>query len=276
MTPRVRLFELPKPPGGAARAVPAFDPATPLDDPGRPRAGDFGAPGCSGERVLLAGAGLATTLQTPAVTPFERLYRTLPEQGIHGNVSPDRPFIIPLGAFRVPRGMAILIYDMRPDVYRFSGVDPNDFVPVEARRFQQITYDVVVNGDRRPGNRAYEIEPVPRQPTTGEFIDPLPPNTGALFPQEVFNRARVNQFGSAAGGGVALLPQRPTRYGALNAPFSLLLLEDEVFSARAVVIRPIQSPIAFIEFDFAGFLTPINMARDILACLHPLHGGPSS
>lgn len=285
--PRARLFELPasRPERAEPVAEPRqrlFEPRTPsaapefrLDNetrrPGRTERTRVGS-ACDGERMMLVGAGLATTLLHPSVVPFERLWRRLPEQGIHSNVSPSRPFILELGSFHVPKDRALLIYDLRPDVYRFSGLDPNDWVPVERSRFQQITYDVAVNGNLRPGNKSYEIQPIPRQFQSNEFISDLPTNLQRPFPQTVFNQARFNQFGSAAGAGMNLLPQRPFRYGAPNAPFTLLLNQNDTFTARAVFWRPVMTPLAFIEFDFAGFEVPKNMAVKILGCFNPNDG----
>jgi hypothetical protein len=271
MAERVRIFELP----GVPKPAPLFSPKPGPPQPGSKlrESGRHGSE-CDGDRMLLVGAGLATTLLHPSVLPFERLWRRLPEQGLHSGVSPTRPFIIELGSFRVPKDRALLIYDFRPDVYRFSGIDPNDWVPVESGRFQQITYDVVVNGNHRPGNKEFEIQPIPRQFQSNEFINPLPTDPEQPFPQTLFNQARFNQFGSAAGAGMALLPQRAFRYGARNAPFTLFLNQNDTFTARAVFWRPVMSPLAFIEFDFAGFELPKNTALDILSCFNPIAAAP--
>lgn len=224
------------------------------------------------ERVHLAGGALNSVLTDDVATlPFEQLFRRLPEEGIHDpNVSPTRPFVFECGAFRVPPQQMLLLFDLRPDIYRFTGVAPNDVVPVEARRFAgQVGFDITIDGIR-PGNTKFELEPIQRQaglefqPNQGtDSVD----NPGQLPPPSAFVQARANRFGAASGAGLSLLPQRPFRYGASSLPLTLLVSENQSFAVHVVVFRPILAPIAFFEFDMAGVLMPLVLAREVLGSI---------
>lgn len=241
----------------------------------RPKPGGFVRPLTAEElrarasRTVLAGGALNDVLTDDRqTTPFEQLFRRLPEDGIHDpTVSPTQPFKFECGAFRVPPQQALLLFDLRPDIYRFSGVDPNDAVPVESRRFgTQVGYEVTIDGNH-PGNTRFELEPVRRQegkeflPNQGtDAVD----NPGRLPPSSAFVQARANRFGAASGAGTALLPQRPFRYGPSSLPLTLVVLENQSFAIHVVVFKPIQTPIAFFEFDMAGILAPITLAGAML------------
>ena len=207
-------------------------------------------------RVIQSGGRLMTEILPDHLIPWEQLYRRQPQEGMYDqNVSPSRPFTFELGAFEVPDRMALLIFDMRPDVYRFSGVDSGDFVPVESRRFGSIMgFDVTVD-QKRQGQMKFEIDPVPIVRTSQQAFA----SNNELQPQFNSSQRAVGQagtFANAAGVGNALLPQRPTRYGALSIPFTIYARSKQVVQVRCVIFRPIPTPIAFIEYDIAGILVP--------------------
>jgi hypothetical protein len=216
-------------------------------------------------QVFLAGGSLASQITHPTFTPFEQLYRRLPEQGVHSsNVTPSRPLTIFMGGFRVPPRQTVLIFDFRPDIYRFSGVDPNDFVPFETRRFSgQMGWDVQVDNQRSP-NTKFELQPLPAQQEDTPDI-----RIGATAPASAFAAARANAFAATAGPGTALLPQRPRPYGPRDLPLTLVVPSGSRFVARAIFFRPIVAPIAFFEFDVAGIQMPANLAADMLRAFVP-------
>lgn len=245
--------------------------------------------GCSAERVQLAGGALQTLIVHPSARPFEQLYRRLPEEGLFApTVSPQRPFVGELGAFRVPDNFMLLLFDLRPDIYRFSGIDAGDYVPVQPRRFSSIVgFDLTIDG-QHPDNVQFELDPAPIQRSSLQAYAPqpvTPPTTvtpqsaAAAFllgldqaptPQSEFNLAAANSFADAAGAGTSLLPQRPTRYGALSAPFTLFVPSSKTIQIRFVAFRPMPSPIAFIEYDIAGVLVPKTWAVSLLECAKPV------
>ncbi len=223
---------------------------------------------CRAQRVQLAGAALNQVMVHPAVEPFEYMFRRLPEQGVHGAVSPQNPFRIELGGFRVPEQMSLFIFDFQPRLYRFSGADPNDTMPFEDRRFStQVGYAIFIDGIQ-PANLRFELQPIPRQVAPAAYV-PSPPQPGQILPQTSFDQAAFNRFGASAGSGLATLPQRTERYGARDLPLCLYVRESQVFEPFAIFWRPVLTPIAFIEFDFAGILMPRSTGEKLLDCLRP-------
>lgn len=208
------------------------------------------------DRVIQAGGRLLTEILPESLIPWEQLYRRQPEEGMFDpSISPSNPFTFELGAFEVPNRMALLIFDLRPDIYRFSGVDPGDYVPVESRRFGSILgFDVTVD-QKRQGQMSFELDPVPIQRSSQQAFT----SNNEEAPQ--FNTsqravAQSSSFANSAGMGNALLPQRPTRYGALSIPFTIYAKSRQVVQVRCVIFRPMPTPIAFIEYDVAGLLVP--------------------
>ena len=164
--------------------------------------------GCNAERVQLAGGFIASLLVNPMLVPFEQLYRREADEGMFlDEVSPENPFAFELGAFRVPADMALLIFDIRPDIYRFSGVDAGDAVPVEARRYSsQLGFDLTVD-QQRQGNTLFQLNPVPIQ-TFPQAFQPqglngqdLPAGMRAALAaanQPQFNISAASSFASAS------------------------------------------------------------------------------
>lgn len=260
-------------PRGLGAPVPASNP-TPLS----PQAGQRLGPGELGasttrafnvDRFVMAGGQFSSDILHPTVTPFEQLYRRLPEEGMYSSeVSPSNPFVFELGAFVVPDFMSLLIFDLRPDIYRFSGVDSGDFIPVESRRFGSIMgFDLTID-QRRQGNTYFELDPVAIQQTSQQAFKSNN-TTLPTFNQGQFAIGRANQFASVAGVGTALLPQRPTRFGALNIPFTLFARSKQTVQVRCVIFRRVPAPIAFIEYDIAGVLVPEEWTNGMLEAVKP-------
>ncbi|NLZ41372.1 MAG: hypothetical protein GX886_08995 [Comamonadaceae bacterium] len=192
------------------------------------------------------------------------------------SVSPSRPFAFELGAFTVPERMALALFDLRPDIYRLSGLDAGDFVPVEARRFASIMGFEVTIDQRHMGNTQFQLDPIAIQATAQAFTQfQAPAARGAAPPPpSVFNIAAANSFGNAAGAGTALMPQRPTRYGPLSVPFMLIARSKQTVQCRCVIFRPVPAPIAFIEYDIAGMLFPTEWLDAMMECLKPIDRSP--
>lgn len=248
-------------------------PPPPRPEPGQ---GAFPAsPGqtkCRAQNVQLSGGALNNILTDPTVRPFEYLFRRLPEQGIHSaTVSRQAPYIVELGSYQVPKDQALAIFDFRPDIYRFSGIDPNDAIPFESRRFgSQIGYDLTVNNNR-PAQLKFELEPIGRQEGTEYSTDAgndVLRNPGFLPSNASFEQARANSFGDASGAGTGLLPQRHERYGAPVLPLSIVVQQDQSIAFKAVVFKRITSPIAFFEMGMAGIQVPINMLDELMTCFN--------
>ena len=277
-------------PTAAPRApVPILDPWRGEPPPPPPYEGEGVSHGCDATRVQLAGGALNTLLVHPEVTPFEQLYRRLPEEGMFlDSVSPETPFTFELGAFRVPDTFTLLLFDLRADIYRFSGVDPGDTIPVEARRFSSVLGFRLSIDQRQPANLLYQLDPVPIQSFPQAFTQPI--GGGSELPPAVanqlgvangsrFNIAAATSFAAASGSGDQLQPQRPTRYGPLSVPFTMYVRPGQTFQVECVLFNPLPSPIAFIEYDIAGMLMPDTWVTTMTECMKPLSNashGPGS
>jgi hypothetical protein len=223
---------------------------------------------CSSDRVALAGGALNTLMLDPSIIPFEQLFRALPEEGMFNpNVRPSRPFNFEIGAFRVDNTMALALFDLRPDIYRFSGIDPGDSVPVEARRFAAVLgFDITIDQRHTMGNIQYQLDSHPIDHSGGQAFRPATGTTD-LFTQPDISAA--SSFASPAGSGDSLQPQRPHRFGAPSIPFMILARSGQTVQLRVVVFRPIPSPIAFIEYGMTGLLLPEQTLEAYLKCMKP-------
>lgn len=250
--------------------------------PPRPDPASYGAP-CSAQRVVQAGGALSQLLMHPSFTPFEVLFRRLPEEGVF-EATPQRNFRFELGAFAVPSRMSFVFVDYRFDIFRLSGAVAGDFVPLEERRLaDRIGYDVKIN-DYRKGNLRYELDPRPiqiqRQDYQGQqrggttAFGPLPfvppPGAGPAAPTPAqFAGANFARASTPAGTGNALLPQRTQRQGPLPLPFTYVAEGDQRVAFDVVVFKPIPIPLAFFEVSVTGLLIPANLLSDMLEGMRP-------
>jgi len=251
---------------------------------------------CNATRVIQAGGDLVSLLLHPSVTPFERIWRRLPSEGIH-LATRARPFTFEVGAFRVPQNMALLVAEYKFDVFRFNGASPWDMVPMETRRLPlSVGYDL--NFDQyRKGNLQVEILPVPA-PTQQEAFTPTP--TGgtvmsgkSVSPLDLFgqagtappaittvydstsgsgpNAAALSQASiPALGAGNALLPQdQEEQQGPRRLPFTFYARENQAVQLRVAVFGTIPIPIAFFESRLKGYLMPLNTLDMLLRSVNP-------
>lgn len=227
---------------------------------------------CSAVRVQLVGGALSSAMVDPRFRPFERVYRVLPEQGMFDpGVNPSAPFFFDIGAFQVTRTMSLAIFDLRPDLYRFSGIDPGDFVPMEARRFSScMGFDVTVDDHHSLGDIQYQLDPHQIQWTGSQAYAP----SGSGLPLPEPDVTAANSFASAAGAGLALQPFRSDHFGANSLPFMLLIRSGQTVRIRGVVFWPILTPIAFVEYGMAGLLIPEKIMDAYLTCAKPIADVP--
>lgn len=274
------------------RRAPVDAPVLPTDPRSRFASEDMNHGPCKADRVVLAGGELASLIVHPEIVTFERMYRRLPEGGMFdATVSPNRPFQFELGAFKVPDLYTLILFDMRPDIYRLSGLDPGDAVPVESRRFSNIMGFSINVDQHQQGNVDFQLDPVAIQTTAQQAFTPQaqmgPGSASAGFaslnadfvvvgpgaqppPAASFNIAQANSFAAAGNVGTALLPQRPTRYGPLNVPFTFIARSNSVVQLNCLIFRRLPSPVAFFEYDIAGMLVPELWIDQIIECSKPL------
>jgi hypothetical protein len=221
-------------------------------------------------RTQLAGGLLTSLIQHPSTLAFERLYRRLPEEGMFdSSVTPQNPFTFELGAFQVPGSFSLLLFDLIPNIFRFSGLDPGDFIPIERERFSSILGFSLTVDQRFVGNVEFELDPIPIQRQALQAFK----TTNTINPQATiadFAIGRANSFANSAAAATGLLPQRPRRYGAPSIPFTLIANSSQTVQASCVVFRPIPTPIAFIEYSISGLLLPSTWTDAALKIISPV------
>jgi len=227
----------------------------------------FGAPGPAAHtlRTTLAGGGFETATLPDGVVPFERLDRRYPADGIHSTrTSPQRPVRIPLSSFRVPDNQALLIYDFKPRIYRFSGLDPFDYVQIDPESLSaQVGWDFRIGTDRQ-GNTQFQLLPI---------AGTLPLQRAGQSNAAAFAKAAANA-GASSAVGTGLVPQRRERFGSpAPAPWTLIATDGNTVESAAVVFRPIGQPIAFFEFSYSGYQVPRSLATKLFESIGFVPGG---
>lgn len=216
------------------------------------------------QRVITAGGELSGQIAPESLPPFERLYRRLPDEGMFSpSVSPSRPFVFELGAFTVPQRMTLMIFNIRPDIYRFSGANSGDYVPIEERRLGSIVGFELTIGQAHPGDVDFQISPVQIQNSSQQaFQSANQANPAANSTQFAMAQAALNA--NTQGTSSMMLPQRPERFGApAPIPFTLYVSSGQTVQARCNIFRPLPLPIAFFEFDMTGLLVSDDFAKSM-------------
>jgi len=256
---------------------------------------------CDATRIVPAGGALAGLLLHDSVTPFQSIFRILPPGGVFA-ARRDRPVVMTIGAFTVPKQMALALaeYSFRP--YRFDGLVPGDAVPLEDRRLSlEIGNTLPLSASLQKGNIQAQIIPgplpPPQQTTFSGTANPGTPSLGtgisgalATLPAQVptpyapgvsaagpppalyFPANNPNQFVLSAQGA-ALIPQSnaPTQ-GSERLPFTYYVPENTPVSLQVTVFAPIRIPIAFFEGVLSGVLMNINVMQALLEEVRPCQG----
>lgn len=270
---------------------------------GAPRAapppGTTGA--CEADRVLPAGGALAELLLHDTFTPFQRIYRVIPDDGIY-EATRSRPVQFVLGSFTVPQQMALAVAEYRFRPYRFDGVIAGDAVPLEDFRgsleignfisssivTQSTNLDAQqIPGAPQPGTPYQGIVSggtvFGGQPTQGQST-PVPTTLQTIYgPGAVLinnpNRPALTQplnnpsqyVITAQGAG--LMPQSPNpQQGPQKLPFTYYVNEAQPVTLFITVFAPVKIPIAFFEGVLAGFLMPKNALQLLLDGVKPCQG----
>lgn len=225
-------------------------------------------PGFAPQPTLIhePGGDVVRELVHPAFTIFDQMYRVLPEgTWFDPSVSPQKPVQFELGAFTVPPGTNLWLFDYEFTVFRQSGIDPADIVPAEEGRFSGVLgFDLNFSG-RRMTNLMYQLDPVAVQISRPTFQ----PAVGQRAVAAQFNVAASQNFASNASPGLSLLPVTSRRQGARDAPFTLVAGEGDRVSLNAVIFRPVPSPIVTIQGRSAGFLLHTNVSQALMNRLRP-------
>lgn len=204
----------------------------------------------------------------PAVQIMKWGWRVLPEASFFSNlVTPQNPLQFEIGSFQVPRSTDFWLFDHEQSVYRFSGVDPADWIKAEVGRFSGVMgFDLTINNNQRPGNIKFEIDP---HVISGQRAIFSPLRTGGLGTAADFNQAAANSFASTASPGQALFPVSRDRLGPRNGPFTYIVPETQTVAISCVIFRPITSPITCIEAIMSGYLVERLTSQRILGETRP-------
>jgi hypothetical protein len=258
---------------------------------------------CEATRIVPAGGALAGLLLHDSVTPFQSIFRILPPGGVFV-ARRDRPVVMTIGAFTVPKQMGLALAEYRFRPYRFDGVVPGDAVPLEDRRLSlEIGNTIPLAAALQKGNIQAQIIPGPLPPpqqttfagtanpgTPGDASQlqgalatlpgqiPSPYSTasgisaGGPPPALYFPVNNPNQFVLSAQGA-ALIPQSdaPTQ-GSERLPFTYYVPENTPVSLQVTVFAPIRIPIAFFEGVLSGLLMNINAMQALLEEVRPCQG----
>ncbi len=228
-----------------------------------------GVPGFGEAPVLVhePGGAVVHDLLHPAFSIFEKMDRVLPEEGwFDPDLNPQSPIQFQLGAFKVPSGQALWLFDYQFQVYRPSGVDPGDFIPAAPGRFSnQLGFDVTVSG-RREGNLSFQLVPQAVSLTRQAFAPPT--GTGARTADQ-FARAAAGSFASTASPGNSLLPVRPNMQGPRGMPFTFVVGEGSVVALNVVIFKTVRAPISAIEGRQAGYLIQTNESDALINRVRP-------
>lgn len=216
--------------------------------------------------VEAAGAAVLSELGHPAFGLYEELYRALPDGAwFDPSVSPSSPIQFELGAFVVPSGQNLWLFDYEFSVFRQSGVDPGDIMRAEDSRFSAVLgFDINFSG-RRDAHLLYQLDPMPTQRQRPTFD----PRIGQPQQGDAFNRSAFQSFAANASPGTSLLPARPNTQGPRNGPFTLIAVEGDRVSLNCVIFRPVPTPVACIEARSAGFLLQTQLSQHLLQQLRP-------
>lgn len=226
-----------------------------------PTPGQLGSQAAGREVVTVRqfGGDLVSNLVTPETQIVKWGWRLLPEESMFSSaVNPRSPLQFQLGAFVVPAASNLWLFDHECNVYRFSGLDPLDWVLAERGRYNgSMAFDLNVGG-RRIGNLRFELDPHPITPGRQEYVVTMP-ESGE------FNRAAYNSFAAATAAGMAVFPPGEERAGPRNGPFCIVVEEKISVSIDCVVWRRLTSPIACIEGLIAGYLVDAQTSRQLVA-----------
>lgn len=212
------------------------------------------------------GGDTLNRLLVPGFEVFEEMYQVLPEESWYDpTVSPSQPIQFELGAFQVPAGMHLWVFDYTFTPFRLSGVDAGDIVPVEDQRLTTVLgFDLTISG-RRTSHLLYQLDPVKVQLQQQPNYANIRPaaNPGA------FDRAQAQSFASAASPATSLLPSRHKRQGAESGPFTIIARENERVALSCVIFRTVPFPLGSIQGRHAGYLVASNVSESILNRMRP-------
>ena len=225
-----------------------------------------------GSPVPGQGGELVDKFVHPDMTAFERLFQSLPEEGMFIlGLSPQKPFQFTVGSFTVPKSMTLWLEDYGTGVLLPDPINAGDYRPAEDGRFSgNIGFDVTVS-EGRNANIVYQLDPVAIAEQRQEFetVVVVPGNSRVPPVTSQFNRSAATSFASAAGVGASLQPPRRRPPGPRTRSFVWVIQEGSTIAIKCVVFRRILTPLAGIYADISGHLMQNELAASLQNRMRP-------
>lgn len=267
----------------------AFLQANPGLSAGKP----FGKAGAGVEmgsavRTVNAGGFLPDLLLHPVFTPFQYIFRRLPDEGLY-QASRTRLYTIECGNFTVPTSMVLAVAEYRFQPYRQSGI-AGDAVPLEDGRLPlSLGYDINFSQYRK-GNLRAEI--LPTQATNqqrafegnGSLGGTIVGSTG-LGASDVLQQVLLSVYDATPDAGSpsdprsflqnstasdALLPQTTKgTQGPSRFPFSFVVESSQSVQLRITAFDALPIPLSFFETVVSGYLMPSNTYDEMVKGIRP-------
>jgi hypothetical protein len=275
----IGLPGLPRP---SAKVVTA--PATALKPPQRGTELDLGVgpAGMAPPPMLVhqPGGQIVEQLVTEDFEPWQREFRTLPEEGMFlPGLDPDHPFMFTVGSYTVAKSRTLWIVDYDTGVLMPDPIDPHGYRLGEDGRFSGVMGFRMTVAERDAGDVAYQLEPVPRPIARQEFEPVLLPTSavqatfgpvpGTVATIDRFARSAAMSFASPAGSGSSLRGPSRVPPGPRNRPWLRTVDSGDTVAVRCTIYRRISAPIAGIYAMIAGYLVPTLTSDAILERMRP-------
>lgn len=222
----------------------------------------------SGGRVSEVGQMLAKYARNPALTPYEQIFRSEPNESWFDPArDPNHPTQFEIGTIRPGRAVSIVLMDYSVTPYGFSGLTPNDYESLEDNRISgSFGYTLTING-QSPGILRYFLDPVRSTLRQQAFRFNQRPLDFSQIDADDFVRSQAAEYASAAGMGTSLHPQTSDRFNGRIIPFGEFIHNDEVAAVGGVVFRAVEVPLAFVQVRFSGFQMASSIAHEVQRAL---------
>ncbi len=202
------------------------------------------------------GGELLGYVQSRNITWWERTFRVLAPRGIY-TATPSNPVNFTMGSYRLSQGQVLIVVDYAFDIYVFSGISPDDYVPIEppSRLSTQVMWDIKVDTQRPGQNMQHQVIPKEQTQTQQAFA---PNNPLAPAEQWQFDAVRASEQQGPGGAALAGMPQRRFRPGRVQIANQYEVRSGSSVVAECAVINPIPVPVVFFEVSLAGILMAQN------------------
>lgn len=225
-----------------------------------------GHPPGKASKINQLGAPLLWLARQPDMDLYEEVNRVEPNDSWFDiDRNPSNPTKFEILSIHTGPNKIFFIFDYSVTVYGFSGLNAHDFEPLEEGRHSGSFGYVLENNGRGVGFVRYRLNPVsPTLRTQTSQSSKVGIQPASQLTADDFARTAADDFGSAAGYGGTIHPQRPGRFGAPNANFCIYVLPDTTLDMTGVVFNPIESPVAFVEGRASGYVCTSQIGYKVI------------